>query len=164
MQQIMNSVKRLFFIARWIRAHGEVALLYAEDLTVFIRRRHRFGPVRNRKINEITYQDCYTWFGRYPHNPHCLHRHLRVPESFTATSGQSFGGEECFLIYLYHLTKGTPFTEMACFIFGGDPRRLSEMNSVFIYYGYYSFYNKILGCSMNQWDPSLPSNLPSVNL
>ena len=84
---------------------------------------------------------------------HRLHRHLRVPESFMATSGQSYGGEECFLIYLYHLTKGTPFTEMARFIFGGNPRRWSEMNSLFIYYGYYSFYNKISGCSMNQWIP-----------
>ena len=78
---------------------------------------------------------------------------MRVPESFTATSGQSFGGEECFLVYLYHLTKGTPFTEMARFIFGGDPRRLSEMNNLFISFGYYTFYNKISGYSMNQWIP-----------
>ncbi len=32
----MATVNRIFFVARWIRAHGEVALLYAEDLTVFV--------------------------------------------------------------------------------------------------------------------------------
>jgi hypothetical protein len=44
MQQIMNAVNRMFFIARWIQAHGEIALLYAKDLMVFIQRGHRFGP------------------------------------------------------------------------------------------------------------------------
>jgi hypothetical protein len=36
MQKILNAVNWMFFIARWIRAHGEIALLYAKDLTVFI--------------------------------------------------------------------------------------------------------------------------------
>ncbi len=36
MQKIMNAVNRIFFIARWIHAHGEIALLYAEDLTVLL--------------------------------------------------------------------------------------------------------------------------------
>jgi len=55
---------------------------------------------------------------------------------------------------MYHLTKGTPFTEMARFVFGGDPRRLSEMNSIFISYCYYTFFNKISGCSLDQWIPN----------
>jgi hypothetical protein len=122
MQKIMNVVTRLFFIARWIRTHGEIALLYAEDLTVFIRRRHLFGPHCFRRIVGVPYQDCYTWFGQYPHNLRHLYVHLRVPDSFTSPMGQVYGGEECFLIYLYHLMKGTPFTEMARFVFGGDPR------------------------------------------
>jgi hypothetical protein len=153
MRKIMNAVNRMFFIARWIRAHGEIALLYAEDLTVFIHRRHRFGPHRFRRIDDVPYQDCYTWFGQYPHNLRRLYEHLWVPESFTSPTGQIYGGEECFLIYLYHITKGTPFTEMARFVFGGDPRRLSEMNILFINHGYFTFYNKISGHSMNQWLP-----------
>ena len=64
-----------------------------------------------------------------------------------------YGGEECFLVYLYHLTQGTPFTEMACFIFRGDPCRLLEMNDLFISHGYYTFYNKISGTSLDQWIP-----------
>jgi hypothetical protein len=63
MRQIMNAVNRMFLIARWIRAHGEIALLYAKDLMVFIQRRHWFGPHRFRRINDVPYQDCYTWFG-----------------------------------------------------------------------------------------------------
>jgi hypothetical protein len=88
MQKIMNAVTRLFFIARWIRAHGEIALLYAEDLTAFIRRRHRFGPHCYRRIDDVPYQDCYTWFGQYPHNLRRLYVHLRVPDSFTLPTGQ----------------------------------------------------------------------------
>jgi hypothetical protein len=101
----------------------------------------------------VPYQDCYTWFGQYPHNLLCLHVHLRVPQSFILPAGQIYGGEECFLIYLYHLTKGTPFTEMARFVFGGDPHHLSEMNILFINHRYTTLYNKISGYSMNQWIP-----------
>jgi hypothetical protein len=151
MQKIMDAVNRMFFFARWIRAHGKIALLYAEDLTVFIQRRHRFGPLCLRRIDDVPYQDCYTWFGLYPHNLRRLHLHLRVPQTFMVPQGQIYGGEECFLVYLYHLTKGMPFTEMARFVFGGDPRRLSEMNVLFINHGYITFYNKISGYSMSQW-------------
>jgi hypothetical protein len=153
MQRKMNVVNQMFFIARWIRAHGEITLSYAKDLTVFIQRRHRFGLNRFRRINDVPYQDCYTWFGQYPQNLRRLHVHLRVPQSFMLPTGQIYGGEECFLISLYHLTKGTPFTEMARFVFGGDPRGLSEMNILFINHGYITFYNKISSYSMNQWIP-----------
>jgi hypothetical protein len=64
-----------------------------------------------------------------------------------------YSGEACFLVYLYHLTKGTPFTKMACFVFGGDPRRLSEMNNSLIHHAYNTFYYKISGTSLNQWLP-----------
>ncbi len=107
-------------------------MLYAKDLTIFIRRRHRFGLHRLRKINDVPYQDCYTWFGQYQHNLRRLHEHLRVPESFMLPTGKIYGEEECFLIYLYHITKGTLFREMTRFVFGGDPRRLLEIN-IFIY-------------------------------
>ncbi len=36
-QQIMNAVNQMFFIARWIRAHGEITLSYAKDLTVLFK-------------------------------------------------------------------------------------------------------------------------------
>jgi hypothetical protein len=131
--RIMAAVNWLFILVRWTKAHGEVALLYAEDLAIFIRRRHRFTPCRSRRIDDVLHQDCYTWFGYYPHNLSRLHLHLRVPQTFVVrATGKIYTGEECFLVYLYHLTKGTPFTEMARFIFGGDPRRLSEMNRLFI--------------------------------
>ena len=155
MKRMLDAVHHLLFVLRWIRALGEIALLHAEDLTVFIRRRqNQFGSLRCRRIDDLPYQDCYTWFGHYPHNLRRLHRQLRVPQSFTEPrSLQMFSGEECFLVYLYHLTKGAPFMEMARFVFGGDPRRLSEMNYLFISHAYYSFYNKISGSSLDQWVP-----------
>jgi hypothetical protein len=42
---------------------------------------------------------------------------------------------------------------MAFFIFGGNPRRLSEMNDSLIHHAYNTFYNKISGTSLNQWLP-----------
>jgi hypothetical protein len=42
---------------------------------------------------------------------------------------------------------------MAHFVFGGHPRRLLEMNDLVIHYAYNTFYNKILGTSLNQWFP-----------
>jgi hypothetical protein len=42
---------------------------------------------------------------------------------------------------------------MARFVFGGNPRRLLEMNDFLIHYAYNTFYNKILGTSLNQWLP-----------
>ena len=57
------------------------------------------------------------------------------------------------MIYLYHVITGSPFTEMARFIFGGDPCRLLEANKLFINHGYNTFFNKILGTSMEQWLP-----------
>ena len=154
-EKIMAAVNWLFLFVRWIQAHGEVALLYAEDLTVFVCRGYWFTPRRFRRIKDVLHHDSYTWFGHYPHNLSCLYLCLRVSQTFVVTTGKIYKGEECFLVYLYHLTKGTPFTEMARFIFGGDPRRLSEMNNLFINHLYFTFYNKILGNSMSQWIPRL---------
>jgi len=79
--------------------------------------------------------------------------HLLVPDTFTHTNRAVYTGEECFVVLLYHMTKGAPFTEMARFVFGGDPRRLSEMNDLLISYAYNAFYNKISGTSLDQWLP-----------
>ncbi len=84
---------------------------------------------------------------------HLLVLHLRVPSTFTTPTGLVYTGEECFMIYLYHVINGSPFTEMARFIFGGDPRRLSEANILFINHGHNTFFNKISGTSMEQWLP-----------
>ena len=36
MKQMLDAVHHLLFVLRWIQALGEIALLHAEDLTVFI--------------------------------------------------------------------------------------------------------------------------------
>jgi hypothetical protein len=62
MQSIKDYVERLLFHLHWILAHGEIALLYAEDLSIYIRRRHRFHPADHRSLDDISKQDCFTWF------------------------------------------------------------------------------------------------------
>ena len=59
MENIKNAIDRLLLLIRWIRSYGEIALLYAKDLTICIRRRNRFHSKRFRRINTITRPDCY---------------------------------------------------------------------------------------------------------
>ena len=42
--KIKQKIQQLRFALSWVRCYSELALLYAEDLTVFIRRRNRFRP------------------------------------------------------------------------------------------------------------------------
>ena len=100
-------------------ALAKIAYLHVEDLTVFICRRNRFCPKRNRRLDDISRGECYNWFGQNHTNMCLLILHLRIPLTFTTPTGVVYTGEECFLIYLYHAIKGSPFTEMARFVFGG---------------------------------------------
>ena len=153
MRQIKATIERLLFLSSWIRSYGGLAFLYAEDLSVFIQRRHRFQPNRYRLIDEICRSDSNLWFSVNPHDLRRIYRAWRIPETCMGDSRQTYTGEECFLIFLYHLTKGTPFTEMARHIFGGDPRRFSPMFEAVINHLYLTFYNKISGTSLEQWIP-----------
>jgi hypothetical protein len=94
----MAAVNWLLLLVRWIQAHGEVALLYADNLTVFVCRRYWFTPHRFRRIKDVLHQDCYTWFGHYPHNLSRLYLLLRVPQTFVVSSRKIYEGEECFLV------------------------------------------------------------------
>ena len=127
--------------------------LHVKDLTVFIGRRNWLSPKQNRRLDEISGGECYNWAGQNHTNMGLLILHLRIPVTFTTPTGVVYTGEECFLIYLYHAIKGSPFTEMARFVFGGDPHRLSEANTLFINHGYNTFFNKISGTSLEQWMP-----------
>ena len=153
MANIRNTIDRLLLLIRWIKSYGEVALLYAEDLTIYIRRRNRFHTKRFRRINEIDRDTCYNWFGLATHEFEQLFTHMRVPESFTASSRHVYNGEECFIILLHHMIRGLPFTEMARNTFGGDPRDFSKMCDLMIEHLYFTFYNKISGTSLEQWIP-----------
>ena len=114
MKSIKEYAELLLFHLRWILAHGEIAFLYAEDLSIYIQRRHPFHPKIYRVLEDISEQDCYTWFSQNNENIRRVLLHLRVPPLFTHQSnGAVYAEMECFLIYLYHLTKGSPFTEMA---------------------------------------------------
>ena len=113
MMQLKDFIEKLTVMLTWIQSYGELALLAAEDRAVFIRRRHRFHPERYRTLDEITRNDCYSWFGLNKHSLHQLYVAWRIPQILRSSSRHSFGGEECFIIFLFHMNKGTQFTEMA---------------------------------------------------
>ena len=153
-KRIKEQIDHLLFVLSWLRAYSELSLLYAEDLTIYIRRRNRFYEKRNRRIDALTNQDCDIWFGVSKHNLRRLFVQWRIPNRFTVrTSRHVYGGEESFIIFLYHLTKGSPFTDMARNVFGGDPRSMSPMFEMMIEHLYSQFYNKISGTSLDQWLP-----------
>ena len=72
MKDIKECIETLFFHIRWILAHGEIVLLYAEDLSVYVQRRHGFHPADYRKLNDISEADCYMWFSQN-------HKNMRRP-------------------------------------------------------------------------------------
>ena len=151
---IKKIIDRLCFLLSWISSYGELALLYAEDLTVFIRhRRPRWMPLRYQTINEINPEDCDAWFGLSPFDLCQLFVHWRVPSILRTPCRKTYQGEECFLIMMFHMNKGAPFTAMARNTFGGDPRRLSEMFDLMIDHLYLKFYHKISGTSLGMWIP-----------
>jgi hypothetical protein len=76
--------------------------------------------------------------------------HLRIPETLVRDR-QVFAGEACLIIFLYEIRHGHTYTHMAKYVFGGDPRRLSDMIRVMTEYLYSNFYHKITGNSMAMW-------------
>jgi hypothetical protein len=158
MDDLKKSMQYLLLLVSFIKAHGEIALLYAEDLTVFVHERNRFKPKRFRSIADISRRDSYLWFGLTSEKLTKLYQHWRVPVEFRSASRHVFSGEECFIIFLYHLCRGQPFTVMARDHFGGDPRDFSKMCELMIDYLYEKFYNKISGTSLDQWLPEYLDN------
>ena len=121
--QIKIMIWRGLFLMSWTMCHAELALLHAEDLTVYrrLRCRNRFFPERWRRLEQIESIDCYHWFGLYPYDLKRLFLSLRIPMTLRCTTSRHvLDGEECFIIYMYHINKGTPFTAMARHTFGGD--------------------------------------------
>ena len=113
-KRLREMLHQLSFLMAWMLSYGELALLCAHDLSFYIRHKHRFEPKRNRTIAELSRQDCYHNYTVSKHQLRLLYHHWRIPDHFRSRHRHvSLSGEECFLVYLYHLMRGTPFTEMA---------------------------------------------------
>ena len=139
----------------WTRCHAELALLHAKDLTIYRRfcRHNRFYRERWRRLQDIESADCYHWFGLNTQDFKRLFLLWRIPVVLRSPSGYVLDGEECFIIYMYHMNQGTPFTSMARHTFEGDPWRLSPMFETMVDHIYFTFYNKILDTSLDEWIP-----------
>ncbi len=145
---MQDAIEKMLFLYTWIKSIGELALLYAEDLTIFVRFHNQFLPQKYCYLHEIDRGLCYSWFGQNPYNIQCLYLHWRVRDTFRSPSRHVFGGEECFIVFLHHMIQGKSFTSMARELFGGDPRNLSKMFDAMNDHLYNLFYNKISGTSL----------------
>jgi hypothetical protein len=107
-QEGTKMMYKLLLLLRWVKAYGEIALLYAEDLTVFICHRSCFHQCPFCKLVDINYQDCYTWFGVSNSNLKRLFKHWRVPATlYSATSHHVYGGEECLIFFVPYDERGS---------------------------------------------------------
>ena len=66
--KVKEQINNLLFVLSWVRSYTELSILYAEDLTVYIRRRNHFHPKRYRTVDSISHQDCDIWFGLSKHD------------------------------------------------------------------------------------------------
>ena len=66
-QQLRKSMDPLLLLMRWISCYGEMAMLYAEDLTVFVwPHTPCFQPKRYRHLSETNRPDYDAWYGLTP--------------------------------------------------------------------------------------------------
>ena len=79
-----------------------------------------------------------------------LLKHLRIPPRLCPQHRHIYGGEEFILIYLFHVRKGIPFTEIARHVFVGDSRYFLSMFDLANTHLYSKIYNKIAGTSLLQ--------------
>lgn len=157
---LIGVLLELNFLLLSICAHRELALLRVCDLTYYIRdRRPNLMPEKRCRFSDLSRADCDSMFGLQPQELRRLFHHLHFPtELRTAETPQynnrrSYNSERAFMIFLYDLCKGTPFTLIAKDVFGGDPRQFSEMSDLVNDHLYYTFYNNISGTSLKQWLP-----------
>jgi hypothetical protein len=135
----------------WLVCHAEMLILTVRDHLHFERFRSRLSDPVYRTISALSGDrdaDSMTGFNRQ--HLRALMIHLRIPEKM-ARHGHFFAGEESFIVFLYEIRHGHTYTHMARHVFGGDPRRLSDMIRAMTEHLYTTFYHKITGNSMAMW-------------
>jgi hypothetical protein len=138
----------------WLICHVEMLILTVKDHLYFERLRSRFSDPVCRTISALLDDrdaDSMTGFNRQ--HLRALMIHLRIPEEMQRRDGHRhmFTGEESFIIFLYEIRHGHTYTHMVRHVFGGDPRRLSDMIRAMTDHLYTTFYHKITGNSMAMW-------------
>ena len=93
---------------------------------------HPFPPKKNRKIQDLSEEDAYTWTRFTKSQLQQLYIHLRMPLNVTSPIRQTFTGEEILIISLTKCATGEAWTHMVPSKFGGDPRECSFIFKWFI--------------------------------
>lgn len=74
-----------------------------------------FNPYHFWKLEDIDHWDCFSWFGLSKINSKQFFLHSWVPATFTTPLCYTYSGKECFIIFLFHMYKEMPFTNMENF-------------------------------------------------
>jgi hypothetical protein len=150
-EQIQDKILFVVEVMTWLVCHAEMLIITVRDHLYFERLGNRFRDPVHRTISAILGDrdaDSMTGFNRQ--HLRALMVHLQIPEEMDR-HGHVFTGEESFIIFLYEIRHGHTYTHMARHVFGGDPRRLSDMIRAMTDHLYTTFYHKISGNSMAMW-------------
>jgi hypothetical protein len=160
---LQDTVSRLKEVLTFIEISVASVVCYIEMLYLDIEDRLYFShqvrhnqPSQRRRIADMMDDnESEGLFGFKIHELSRLNLHWRIPIEFTE-SGHVFTGEEAMLVYLHYIRTGTPFTRMAQFTFGGDPRKFTLYVRAITDHLYSNFYHKMSGDSMRQWVSQVP--------
>jgi hypothetical protein len=139
-----------------IACYMEMLYLDIEDRLYYVHQVRQNPTEQNRRIDDLVDDnESEVMFGFKIHELRRLKLHWRVPVDFNE-SGHVFTGEEAMLVFLHYIRTGTPFTRIAQFTFGGDPRKFTFYVRAITDHLYTSFYHKMSGDSMRQWVTQVP--------
>jgi hypothetical protein len=147
---IQDKILLVIEAMAWLMCYAEMLILTIKDHLYFERFENHFRDPTNQCIDDLLDTDADDMTGFSHPYLRALMIHLRIQDRLVVNH-QVFTGEECLLIFLYEICHGHTYTHMAKYVFGGDPRRLSDRLCALTDYLYTSFYHKISGNSMATW-------------
>jgi hypothetical protein len=149
---IQGKILSVIEAMAWLMCYAEMLILTIKDHLYFERFQNRFTDEKNRSIADLSETDADDMTGFSIQHLQALVIHLRIPETLVVHSNRlTVPGEACLIVFLYEIRHGHTYTHMAKYVFGGDPRRLSDMIRVMTEHLYFNFYHKISGNSMSMW-------------
>jgi hypothetical protein len=76
---IKNHIVKLTLFLQWTNSYVEMALLYAEDISVFIRCHNCIKLNQFFWLDKINWNDCHSWFWHITNDLRCLFIAWRIP-------------------------------------------------------------------------------------
>ena len=152
LNRIIDAKNVMILLASILFSIAYCKFLDFEDRMFYIRRPNRFSPERNRNFDSFCPRACYRDCRFHKRHLRKIKKHWRIPD-VCRYNDRDHTGEECILIFLATIGTGMTYVQLSDCIFGGDPRRFSDMFRFVVCHLYDNFRHKITGNSLSLWLP-----------